>query len=143
MKINSSLRTKSLLLVILFFLNTMVGFACSIGWDTVFKERVFQTKLILSESQHYALEEVADHHDEDSEDHCCKDEVEKFEKTDKLVSQSSNAGLSPVISSAFLSEYYYHDTLYPIIILPINRYQLLKHHPPIPDIRIARQSFQL
>ena len=143
MKTYSSIKLKSALLVIVFFLNTIIGFACSIGLDTVFKEGVFQTGSNLIALDLHTSEEVSDHHDEESEDPCCKDEVEKFEKIDKLAPQSSDSGLSPIISSTFLSEYYHHSTLFTTILLPINRYQLLKHHPPIPDIRIARQSFQI
>ena len=93
------------------------------------------------------------HHDEAEEQHhdkkdgskkddCCNDKVVKISQTDKAIAHS-NTLLHPVFFTAFISAYYNIDVTYPSQVTTSIKYFVRGHHPPIPDIRIAIQSFQI
>lgn len=157
MKINSSIQFKAAFLIIVFLLNTVVGFACAVGMDMGLnkghhqeQENVPSSKHAHNDSDHHHHdkhehdEKATDHHAaKSSKDNCCKDQVTKITKTDKLNQAGFNYSL--LAGSFFL--------------LPANSYQIgnpgrflanvpntyfVRHcRPPIPDVRIAIQSFQI
>ncbi|OYZ58557.1 MAG: hypothetical protein B7Y19_01905, partial [Sphingobacteriales bacterium 24-40-4] len=118
----SSVQFKAAFLLIVFSLSTIVGFACSVGLDMTFnadhhKETAGQQQKShehaasadhhqepVSHHEHPAdhHQKKADHHkqvsnlQENPEDDCCKDEVAKFEKSDKRTPQSFNYNLRPL-----------------------------------------------
>ncbi|MBU2045355.1 MAG: hypothetical protein KJ712_01335, partial [Bacteroidetes bacterium] len=81
MKNKLSIQIKTSVLLLVFLLNTMVVFACSLGMDMKFNSSHHQEKISSSSSHHH--ESKAKHH-EDDKDNCCKDEAVKFAKFDKL-----------------------------------------------------------
>lgn len=88
-------------------------------------------------------EEANNHPEADGEkDNCCNDKVTKFEQLDKSVAPTF-AYISPVFFTAFLSTFYYNDVLYTFDGSSTIKYFVRSYHPPIPDIRIAIQSFQI
>lgn len=142
MKRKPCIQLKATILVIVFLLNTVLGFACSVGLDgnSLHSHSDDLSHHHASSINHH--NSTIDHHySNEEDDNCCKDDVEKFEKTGKLVPQFSD--FSPLVFSVFLSEFFYFDASTSYITLPINQFQLRKHHPPIPDIRMVRQSFQI
>lgn len=148
-----------------FALNTVVGFACSVGVDMSFnskhhhdaeateavmhvhkdgKEHVHQEKKESpnhDKSHHH--DELNNHSTSDSDkDNCCNDKAIKFEQLDKSVPQSVNL-VHPVFFTAFVATYYNSDVLpHPNVVKDFRQF-LLSYHSPIPDIRIAIQSFQI
>ena len=82
------------------------------------------------------------HTDNDKKDNCCNDDVLKLFKTDKTVPQFAKL-ISPVLNIAFHPFYYIINIPYPQQVSISNKYYVRGHHPPIPDIRIAIQSFQI
>lgn len=143
MKRKVSIEQKAAFLVIVFSLNTLVGFACAIGMDMGFNS---------DEKKHNHHDEATNHHDErdndhdkskDSKDNCCNDKVIQFAHFDKSLSPSLNFLFSPAFFTAFVSTFYNIDVLLFSQGSPNIKYFVRSHHPPIPDIRIAIQSFQI
>ena len=133
-------------------MNIWVGFACAIGADMGFNTH-HQDEEMTDVSVHvHADGKKHQHHDEAGERHdkkdtskkddCCKDKVMKLSQTDKEVPQS-HIIISPVFFTAFITSYYSMDILYPSQVSISNKHFAGGHHPPIPDIRIAIQSFQI
>lgn len=161
MKISLSIKFKAVFLTILFLSNTVVGFACTIGADMVFNKEhhdehsaIPATKVHShpkgtkphSHSNNNAESSAAHSHkkkQESKKDNCCKDEVAKFVAVDKQISKTISIKAPQMFA----------DLLRPVFILadvemasgntPDQRYFVRCHHPPIPDIRIAVQSFQI
>jgi len=80
---------------------------------------------------------------ENPEDDCCKDEVAKFEKSDKRTPQPFNYNLQPpFVTLGFITPFNIKiDVQASYLHLPSNKYFVRNHHPPIADTRIAIQSF--
>jgi hypothetical protein len=135
-----SIQIKTSLLLIVFLLNTMVVFSCSLGMDMKFNSSHHQESISSSPSQHHKSK--VKHH-EDDKDNCCKDEAIKFAKTDKLTPQTFYTGINPITSPAILPHFFYFDILESGSNNIINKLVVLGHHPPIQDIRVAIQSFQI
>ncbi|PWS28484.1 hypothetical protein DHW03_01090 [Pedobacter yonginense] len=161
MKISLSIKFKAVFLTILFLSNTVVGFACTIGADMVINKEHHDEHSTIpvtrvhnhpkgtkphSHSNKNTESSAAHSHNKKQEgkkDNCCKDEVAKFVAVDKQLSKTISIK-SPQI---------FADLLHPVSILvdvemanfhtPDNSYFVRCHHPPIPDIRIAVQSFQI
>jgi len=139
--------------MIVFSLNTIVGFACSVGIDMGFNSSHHQEEKagLTHKGGHQHSKSHHDHNDtpgvhhtsQKSKEDCCKDEVAKFARIDKLAAQSSNFSIQPLIFAAILSSFYHFDVLASYTFIPDNKYFAQSHHPPIPDLRIAIQSFQI
>ena len=155
-------RIKALFLLSVFSLNTVVGFACSVGLDLGFnsnhhhnEESTEAVVHIHSDGKkHIHSEKKTDHkksqnHDEDNDHHkskegkndCCNDQVLKFEQLDKSIPYSLN-----VIHPTFLIAFF--DVFYDVALPPSGTVKNIKqfvrsYHPPISNIRIAIQSFQI
>lgn len=175
MKDKSTIQLKAALLLAVFSLNTIVGFACSMGVDMSFntskhKEEVTKptTHTHANGEKHEHKKEPAkasihihadgkkhEHHNKPAKDHpeenkssqkekddCCNDKVVKIAQTDKAVAHS-NTLVHPVFFTAFISCYYKIDVSYPSQVATSNKYFVRGHHPPILDVRIAIQSFQI
>lgn len=210
-----SIQLKAGFLLLVFTLNTIVGFACSMGMDMGFNtphhkdngkeasvhihpdgtkhqhhhDEADEVTINTTESakghhhhdeaeseipshhnanvqkghHHDEAEEVSangtendkNHHDESEEqlqdkkdttesdsDDCCHDKVVKISQTDKAIS-NSNVLIHPVFFTAFVCTYGLAYVSYSSQITKSIKYFVRGHHPPIPDIRIAIQSFQI
>ena len=149
-------------LVIVFSLNTVVGFACSVGIDMGFNTKHHHGEVWTEPvvhihkdgKKHIHLEKKnrhdhnKSHHQEqangdkskDNKDNCCNDKVVQFEQLDKSVPQSN------IIHPIFLITFF--DAFYNVPLPSLNIVKNIKqfvrsYHPPISDIRIAIQSFQI
>ena len=153
MKRNISIQLKAALLVIVFSLNTVISFACSVGIDMEFNTTHHhdeENKTITRNISHH--HDKSHHHGEtDNDQHksgngkgnCCNDEVIKFAQVDKSVSQPLSLGINPIFLTSFISSFYNIDVLFASQATPNIKYFVRSYHPPIPDIRIAIQSFQI
>lgn len=150
MKRNISIQIKATLLLVVFALNTVVGFACSVGIDMGFNSSDHQDEEATEVHAHadgkkHHHEKPAHSHDNKHKDEkggCCTDSVIKFSQADKSVPQS-NIIVSPVFITAFAAAYYDTNILYPSQVNSSNKYFVRSYHPPIPDIRVAIKSFQI
>ena len=130
-------------------MNIIIGFACAMGVDMGFNAHHHENEEATEVSVHdHADGKMHKHHDEatthhgDKNDDCCNDNVLNIFQTDKSVPQS-NILSNPVFFTAFISSFYITDALYVHSQIPGIKYFFRGHHPPIPDIRIAIQSFQI
>ena len=147
---NIYIQIKAALLLLVFGLNTIVGFACAVGVDMGFnnahhhKEAAAEIHVHKDGKAHEHKKHTHSHdaNDKDSKDNCCKDSVVKFSLSDKSIPQS-NIAISPLFFTAFVTAYYYADLIIPPPVTRNRKYFVRSHHPPIPDIRIAIQSFQI
>lgn len=141
-----------------FSLNTLVGFACSIGIDMGFNTKHHHGEEATEAAVHVHADgkkhvhhkEASNHHDEtaidhhkskDGKDNCCNDGVMKITQLDKAVPQSVSIALHPIFFTAFVSSFYYVDILYSSQVNTSIKHFVRSYHPPISDIRIAIQSF--
>ena len=143
--------------MIVFSLNTVIGFACAVGIDMGFNTAHHQeeaTKAVVhihKDGKKHVHHEAAKHHDEadndhhkkDSKDNCCHDKVIKFNEVDKSATHSFNTGVNQIFFTTFPASFYSLNPFYISYINTGNKYFVRSHHPPIPDIRIAIQSFQI
>ena len=151
-------------LLVVFSLNTVVGFACSVGIDMGYHSRHHQdeetTEPVVhihkngKEHIHYEKKSGHDrnkshHHDQANKDgklkedkgNCCNDTVLQIQQLDKSVPQALS-----IVHPTFLISYSY--AFYNVHLLPFDVVKNIKqfvrsYHPPIPDIRIEIQSFQI
>jgi hypothetical protein len=144
---SQSIRVKAAFLMIVFFLNTVIGFACSIGIDLGFNTTHHHdedSSEAPSEHLHTRSTTNDDHHkSKESKDHCCNDGVIKFSQLEKSIPQPVNLALNPVFFTIFLASFYDVDFLLISQVVPNVKYFCRSYHPPIKNIRIAIQSFQI
>ena len=128
-----SIKLKALFLLIVFALNTIVGFACATGVDMGFNHK------------HHHEETVGSHHhdekdDADKDGGCCNGPVIKLQQLDKNINQNAKSNIdSPlilVLHTLLCNDIFNTKTLISKCIVPL-------YYPPPPDIRIAIQSFQI
>lgn len=141
----SSIQLKATILLIIFSLNIVTGFACAIGMDMKFntghhKEETTEVHVHTDGTKHH--HENTPHKHKDSETNCCTDAVVKISQTDKAVPQAAKL-LSPLFFTTFVATYYNIYIACTSQVTAFHKYFLRGHHPPIPDIRIAIQSFQI
>ncbi len=159
MKLTVFIRLKAASLLIIFSLNMFIGLACVIGIDMWFNTCHHEQNEKVnpgSTSHHHDGTEIADHensshrHTESDEHHksknhrenCCNDEVIKFALVDKFVPHGF-AGLNTIFFTTLASTFYNIDTLNTFKSFANTKYFVRHYHPPIPDIRITIQSFQI
>lgn len=133
MKKNLAIQLKAVFLLIVFGLNTMVGFACSMGLEIGF-------------NVHSEEVPTSHHHDEKNDtqkDGCCTDAVIKFLEIDKSFSQPLTAAIDSVDFTAIAFSFYHSILSGAFKTVPNNKYALQNYHPPGVAIRIAIQSFQI
>ena len=165
MKKNKSIQFKAAFLLIVFSLNTIVGFACSLGLDMGYNsthhgadaatEAVVHVHKDGKKHIHHEKKESDGHdkyhnHDEanksenskSDEGNCCTDKVKEFQDLDKSVPASQSI-VHPIFFTAFVAAYYNITLLFPTNVVRDIKPFVRNYHPPIPDIRIAIQSFQI
>ncbi|MEO6584654.1 MAG: hypothetical protein ABIO05_10035 [Ferruginibacter sp.] len=163
MKRNTSIQLRAAFLLMVFALNTLVGFACAAGVDMGFNTKHHEEDKSLGAAVHVHkdgkkhLHEVKkeshqqnkSHHQEEANnehksgsipDNCCNDKVINFQQSDKSVPNSLSI-LHPVFFTSFITSYFNINST-PYKNVATNKKRFVRgHHPPIPDIRIAIQSF--
>jgi len=127
-----------------------VGTACALGVEMGFnsqhheeEETEASVHIHTNGQKHHHHEEAEHKHkDNDKKNDCCNDKVLNLLKADKNVPQFAKL-ISPTFFTVFILVYYSSNISYPSQVSTSNKYYVRGHHPPIPDIRIAIQSFQI
>ena len=141
MKKNISTKLKAFLLLTVFSLNTVIGFACAMGVDMGFNSKHYHDDAEAMETTVQAKGAVHHHHDEDSEKgSCCNDKVIEFQDLDKNIVQ--NAIITAPEFVTILSNYFGIAIFKSPTIAP-QKYIVPFFHPPPPDIRVLIRSFQI
>lgn len=153
MKQKISIQIKAALLLIVFSMNTVIGFACAIDIDMGFNthhhedEQVTDTRIHihLDGEKHNHHDKVAEHHHDSKKDlekgGCCNDGVFKFQGLDKNLNPNVNFVISVPVFTAMRTSFFDLDIFTQE--LSDQKQIALFFHPPPPDIRILIQSFQI
>ncbi len=152
MKSNNTIQIKAALLLLVFSLNTLLGFACSLGLNLGYnkhhhKEEVAATSSLMAHhekgSTHNSHEEKKQsHHQSDSDKDCCGNGVTSFNLLNKTLSHQVEL-VHPDLFVAIIATRFNSGSLAYINATKNIQWFVQSHHPPIPDIRIAIQSFQI
>ena len=149
---NRYILIKGFLLLVVFSINTVVSFACSVS-DFVHSSHHSTDKSVPAHSHQHGKHHGDHNHDQDKNKHndgnsnsnsdkCCASIVVKIEQSDKSVSKNIDAP-SPLFFS--------YTTIIFFSVFHLFSFATDKHFPQhlrwppatIPDIRIAIQSFQI
>jgi hypothetical protein len=164
LKPSTSIKLKAVFLLIVFSINTLAGFACSVRMDMDFNSKHHNypeaTEALVhidkEGKKHIGHEKKEKHsHDIPNQHHeatntekkgdkgnCCTKTVKQFQDVDKSVPKSLSL-VHPVFLTAFVARYYNSSLLaYTDVAKDIKTF-VRSYHPPIPDIRVAIQSFQV
>lgn len=137
------------LLLTVFLLNTVVGFACAIWPDmgansTHHHHEHNEGKAGNAKgTAHHGNVDHHHHHHRKEKDNCCNDNVMKFVQTDKSLSPLVDFSSHPACVTLSVPSFCNIDLLATSRAKVNSRYFARSYHPPIPDIRIAIQSFQI
>lgn len=156
---NSGIQRKAAFLLIVFLLNTVVGFACLVGMDMGATEAHHHDQEV--ENHHHdhgdGQKEVhsssIDHHHSSNHDHssetekttddCCTDQVQKIERADKLSPPVLEFSYVQPFFTLIFPNYFHLEASVSSLKILRPKHLVRDYHPPIPDIRIAVQSFQI
>ena len=153
MKKNTPIRIKAAFLMIVFALNTVVGFACALGVDMGFNSKHHHDEeateagihVHADGTKHHHHDKANDHHHESKDDAekggCCNDKVINFQNLDKNLNQSANVAINALAFIAILSSFSGIDIFKPAQITPQRHFAFF--HPPPPDILIVIHRFQI
>lgn len=142
----TSIQIKAFILLFVFSLNSLISFACLVGIDMGFnsKDHHDEENIAVTHNGSHHHDKADNHHkSKDNKDNCCNDKVINFAKIDKSVPETSYSGISSLSLNAFISSFYIVDVLATFKVTTSIKYFVRSYHPPIPDIRIAIQSFQV
>lgn len=119
-----------------------MGFACAVGIDMGFNfSHHHENKELMAHHGSHHDEMGSDNHKtNDDNDNCCHDKVINLAQVDKAVPQYYD-GINTIFFTAFASSFYNIAELYTSQVTSNIKYFARSYHPPIPDIRIAIQSF--
>lgn len=150
MKATTAIRYKAAFLLTVFALNTLVGFACTMGVDMGFntshhgQQEKGQVHIHKDGKKHLHKPGTDKHHHnskqtESKTDGCCKDKVVKLQTADKNLQYAQTVITVP--------EYTISAFFQPAIFNPVKRVsqKFIDYffHPPPRDIRVSIQSFQI
>jgi hypothetical protein len=161
LKKHTHIKLKAAFLVIVFGLNSVVSLACSIGVDMGYNskhhDKKEETEAVVhihkdgKKHIHYEKKKHDDHEkphhknegqSNSSKDNCCSGEVKQFSALDKSLPNTLNL-VHPVFALSFVAVFYDITLAKPNEITRDIKQFVRSYHPPIPDIRIAIQSFQI
>ncbi|MBI1342443.1 MAG: hypothetical protein GC171_05870 [Terrimonas sp.] len=130
-------------LLIAFSLNTMIGFACSVGVDMGFNSDHHHDKAITT---HAHPDSKMHHHEKKKHEHekgnCCNDSVINILHTDKSVPHQFTL-IHPEITFAFVAAINDIHFSHPLTKATNSKLFSRSHHPPLRDIRVSIRSFQI
>jgi ABC-type nickel/cobalt efflux system permease component RcnA len=140
---NISIQLKAAFLLIVFSMNMIIGFACAVGIDMWFNTGHHEeTEIMAHKGSHHHDDANKHHKSKEEKGNCCNDHVVKFSQVDKSFPHGF-AGLNAIFFTTLISSFYNIDVLHTSKTSANTKYFVRNHHPPIPDIRIAIQSFQI
>jgi hypothetical protein len=146
-------RLRAFVLLVVFSLNTLAGFACSIGVDMGYNTKHHE----LSEASHNKDHKHAAAHKHSHvhknvavaklkapNDDCCTGQVNSFAQLDKSVAYNNLLLQPPVFLTATLTNFFNWDKEKPGLMVN-SRFQFVRRSCSLynTDIRIAIQSFQI
>jgi len=155
MKFNKPIQLKAVFLLIVFSLNTMIGFACAVrvnlGTHTKHSHTHHHHGNGVKNHSHHHDESEAHHHHHDhkktsntagEDDNCCTGKVSQLSQTDKLPAQTIYSGIPVPVTLAPL--HFLYRVFLPAITPEINKIQVARPYTLTSrGIRVSIQSFQI
>ena len=149
MKIKLSIQIKAALLIIVFGLNTAVGFACAMGIDfkaapkneTGKAEKIHVHANGKKHHHHNPAQKLPQKNEQHKKDDCCTDKVIKFQNIDKNITQGYKHVFTTPVLVPMLSNLI-DNNIYTSPIAPA-KYVVRNFHPPPCSILITIQRFQI
>jgi len=154
MKRSRSIQLKAALLLLVFSMNTVIGFACAIGVNMGFNttnhhdEEATEVHQHADGIKHDHHNQPAKHEHENNKSEkkekkgCCNDEVQKLQSLDKALNQNAKTVIDVPAFAAIISTFFGIDIFSFAKAYPLKYIARYFYLPP-PDIRIAIQSFQI
>lgn len=161
MKAEKYIQVRAAFLMIVFSLYTIIMFICSIGINIIFNHSHHQDQEIIQSLNHVKQYQNHKHqhnhhngihhehankhtHDsKDNKDNCCKEEAGKLAQFAKTTPKPIHTLIKPLLVAEFISSTNYQGVIFSSQVIPNIKYFVRSYHPPIPDIRLAIQSFQI
>ena len=149
MKGNISIQLKAGFLIIVFSMNTVLGFACAMGVDMGFNSKhnhdddgeATETSVHISGKEHQHHDEETKHHHDSKEDSkkggCCNDGVIKFQNLEKNLNENNTPVIYAHVFATILSNFWNVNIFNCAKALP-KQYKASVFHPPPADILIAK-----
>ncbi|HSC40408.1 MAG TPA: hypothetical protein VLD19_21135 [Chitinophagaceae bacterium] len=144
MKRIAPIKLKAAFLLLVFALNTVVGFACSMGVNMGFNKHHHDepTVHIHADGKVHHHKQKKQHSHNHGKENCCNDSVVKFQQVDKNLAPGAPAIPGAAMMAALLSPIFSIDIFATSQIAHSPRV-IPYYHPPPPDIRVFIQSFQI
>jgi hypothetical protein len=154
MKKNISIQLKAAALLIVFSLNTILGFACAIGIDMGYNSKhhhhdeIKNTETMhedVGDKQHQHQHENKHQHDlkkSTEKNDCCNDNAISFQKIDKALDSSLNTLVKLPAFVLLVNDFQTAD-IYKYAALQTHQYFVPLFHPPPPDILVLIGRFQI
>lgn len=150
MIIKRSIQVKAAFLLVVFAMNTVVGFACSMGVDMGFNtshhgQEAKSSVHIHKDGKKHVHKAAGQKHHHDGKtaaskkDDCCKGKVVKLQNADKNLSYTQTIIQPPV----FIVSVFYRLASFNTVQGCTQEYIACHFHPPPRDILIAIQRFQI
>ncbi|OQP61187.1 hypothetical protein A3860_05595 [Niastella vici] len=155
MKINKTIQLKAVFLLIVFSLNTLIGFACAVGVNLGLHAKDTHShhhhgEAVKKDSHHHD-ENGAHHHHHDhkkasntanEDDNCCTGKVSQLSQTDKLAAQTIYYGIEIPVTLAPL--HFLYRAFLPAITQETNKIPVARPYTlNSRGIRVCIQSFQI
>ena len=149
MKHNTSIQLKAGFLLIIFALNTIVGFACAMGLKSpdvkVKKEIKVHVHADGKKHHHESSSTPKDHHQKEEKkskkNGCCNTEVLKFQNLDKSINQNTKVFAIPFFTA--IASIYLDIEIIQFTEKHSAKFYTRYFHPPPPNILIENQRFQI
>jgi hypothetical protein len=153
MSVKSSIQVKAAYLLLVFSLNTIVGFACAAGLDMGFNakhrhhhddDHVSFTRVSNHQeflTQHHE-EELNKNYKSTDDDNCCNNGVVKLSQSDKLLTHVVSASIETPVSLVLLHSLYLFY-LNPTAEISRQIRVFRRGFFNSPDIRVSIRSFQI
>ena len=151
---NISIQLKAGFLIIVFSMNTVIGFACAMGLDMGFNSKhnhddddeATETSVQVNGKEHQHHDEETKHHHDSKEDSekggCCNDGVIKFQNLEKNLNQNNTPVIYAHVFAIILSDFW-NVNIFNCAKALAQQYKASVFHPPPTDILIAIQRFQI
>lgn len=152
-KYKNSIQIKAIILLLVFSLNTVVVFACTLGLDMGFSTHYHENADAITDQYEEAAPPHHHHGDNgnrhqqskgesDKKDNCCIDNGIIFEQLDKVVANTAKIHFNYPVFSALTPVFSLTDIL--SASHQTNHRPLVRwYFPQPPDIRVSIQSFQI
>ncbi|WP_222536834.1 hypothetical protein [Pedobacter polysacchareus] len=137
------MKSKAIFLLVIFLLNTLVGFGCALGMNANHHEaQGTQDRAQSHKHRHVHKTNTASGLSFSNEDLCCKILVDDLLIQSKLIPEISKL---PVLTPMMLVSANAYDLFVAVSAVELNQSAEVNHRerPPNSDIRIIIQSFQI